>query len=54
MSEFWISSQKSASEIEPGTVSVEVWNAIPRGITLIAMANIVAVTRIISRCARGP
>ncbi len=42
-SEFWISSQKSASDVEPGPLLVEVWNANPRGIALTAMVNIVHV-----------
>ena len=57
MSEFWISSQKSASDVEPGTLLVEVWNAKPRGIALMAMVNTVAavaVTRTASRFAIGP
>ena len=54
MSEFWMSSQKSASDVEPGAFVVEVWNASPRGIALIAMANTVTVTRIASRYTSSP
>ena len=52
MSEFSISSQKSESDVEPGAFLVELWNASPRGITLMAMANVVAVARMISRFER--
>ena len=54
ISEFWISSQKSASDGEPGALLVEVWNARPRGIALMAMAKTVAVTRIASSFVSGP
>ena len=49
MSEFSISSQKSGSDAEPGASLVELWNASPRGIALMAMVNMVAVARMISR-----
>ena len=54
ISEFRMSSQKSASVVEPGALLVEVWNARHRGIALMAMVNMVAVTRNASRFASGP
>ena len=54
MSEFWMSSEKSESDGEPGALLVEVWNARPKGIALMAMVNMVAVTRTASRFASGP
>lgn len=54
MSEFWMSNQKSASDVEPGALLVEVWNARPRKIALMAMVNMVAVTRLALRFSSGP
>ena len=53
ISEFSISSQKSGSEVEPGALLVELWNASPSGIVLMAMTNVVAVARMISRFAKS-
>ncbi len=54
MSEVWMSNQKSASDVEPGWLSAETWNASIRGIALMAMATTVAVTRTTLRCKGGP
>ena len=47
----WMSSQKSASDVEPPLLFVEKCNASPRGIALMAMVTTVAVTSKISRFA---
>lgn len=47
-------SQKSASDVELGAVMVEVWNASPRGNTLMAILNTVIVTRTILHFVSGP
>lgn len=49
-----MSSQKSASDADPEAAMVEVWNASPRGNTLIAILTTVAVTRRILRLMSGP
>ena len=43
MSEFWISSQESGPDVEPGSLLVEVWNSTPRGVALTVMVHIVHV-----------
>ncbi len=53
MSEVWMSNQKSASDVEPGALLVETWNASIRGIALMVMATMVAVTRTTLRCKGG-